>query len=276
MNRWLAVTACIWVCHGGAALAQTCAAYPNTLTNGTTADASQVMANFAGILTCANTLLAPLASPKFTGSVGIGTSSPVGILNVHGGTTYIDNNAPNGDQIYIRGVSNPNQLLVVGYNITGNYGSIQAELAGTSPEPLVLNVAGGDVGIGTASPSYLLYVAGTAYASGAAGALSDVRHKDNVKALGSGALDVVERLRPVTFTWKKPADDGMKGEQIGFVAQDVQKVLPSVVLTENNAEKTLGIKYTELIPVLAKAIQEQQAEIEELRAELAALKGVSG
>ncbi|HEY5411214.1 MAG TPA: hypothetical protein VIJ94_10865 [Caulobacteraceae bacterium] len=64
----------------------------------------------------------------------------------------------------------------------------------------------------------------------------------------------------------------MRGEQIGFIAQEMQKTLPSVVLTEKNAEKTLGIKYTQIIPVLAAAVQEQQAEIVELKAEAAALK----
>jgi hypothetical protein len=58
----------------------------------------------------------------------------------------------------------------------------------------------------------------------------------------------------------------------GIRSQEVQKVLPSIVLTENNAEKTLGIKYTELIPVLTKAVQEQQAEIDALKAQVAALE----
>src|SRR6202012_3687656 len=49
-----------------------CPGYPYTLTNGTTADASQVMGNFTYIQGCA----APLASPSFTGNVGIGTASP--------------------------------------------------------------------------------------------------------------------------------------------------------------------------------------------------------
>ncbi len=49
------------------ASALTCSSYPYTFSNGTTADALQVNANFTNILTCANTLLAPLAGPAFTG-----------------------------------------------------------------------------------------------------------------------------------------------------------------------------------------------------------------
>jgi hypothetical protein len=76
---------------GGLALstasrATTCSAYPNALTNGTTADATQVMANFEAIRTCANTYLAPLAGPQFTGAVGIGTSTPIAALSVNGST----------------------------------------------------------------------------------------------------------------------------------------------------------------------------------------------
>ena len=69
-----------------AAVAQTCSTLPNNLTNGTTADATQVMANFNSILTCANTNLAPLANPHFTGGVGIGTTNVTGSLTVSGAT----------------------------------------------------------------------------------------------------------------------------------------------------------------------------------------------
>ncbi len=75
-----------------AASAATCSAYTYTLSNGTTADASQVMQNFNDILSCANTSLAPLASPSFTGNVGIGTSSPMNLLdlNTTGNSSGID------------------------------------------------------------------------------------------------------------------------------------------------------------------------------------------
>jgi hypothetical protein len=136
---------------------------------------------------------------------------------------------------------------------------------GAGVAPLVLQEGGGNVGIGTTAPSYLLHVAGTAYATGAAGALSDIRHKRNVKTLADGALAIVNKLRPVSFVWKKPADDGMKGEQFGFIAQEVEKVLPQLVLSQGDADQTKGLKPTEMIPLLVKAMQEQQAELEALR-----------
>jgi len=280
----------IIACMASAAFAQTCATYPNTLTNGTTADASQVMANF----NCA----ALKGNGLFTGNVGIGTTSPYYALSVVANTygqAYFGSTGSAPAGINIAETAGGQQSFVVfsesntakwyiGKNSDNTFfaydsGNATSFITVTTSGLLQLGEGAqiqipksGYVGIGTGAPSYLLHVNGTAYATGAAGALSDIRHKDNVRPLGAGALATVEQLRPVTFVWKDPKDAGMTGEQIGFIAQDVIKVLPSVVLTEDNAEKTLGIKYTEIIPVLAKAIQEQQAEIEALRAEVAALK----
>ena len=115
------------------------------------------------------------------------------------------------------------------------------------------------IGIGTTAPHYLLHVNGTVYAAGAAGALSDIRHKKNVTTLADGMLGVVSKLRPVSFEWRTPKDNGMQGTQMGFIAQEVEKILPSAVLTQDDAEKTKGLKPTELIPVLTKAIQELES-----------------
>src|SRR5438874_13020562 len=54
IRRILATTLVLLFCVGGTAVAQTCTTYPYTLTNGATADATQVMANFNYVLTCAN------------------------------------------------------------------------------------------------------------------------------------------------------------------------------------------------------------------------------
>ena len=125
---------------------------------------------------------------------------------------------------------------------------------------------GGNVAIGTDTASYKLHVNGTAYATGAAGALSDIRHKNNVLNINEG-LNAVMLLRPVSYLWNDDyiTDNGMEGLHFGFIAQEVKEILPDVILEQNNEEKTLGLKYTELIPVLVKAIQELKAEIEELR-----------
>jgi hypothetical protein len=128
---------------------------------------------------------------------------------------------------------------------------------------------GGNVGIGTDAPSYKLHVNGTAYATGAAGALSDIRHKNNVLNINAG-LDAVMLLRPISYSWNEEliTDDGMQGLHFGFIAQEVKEILPDVILEQNNEEKTLGLKYNEIIPILVKAIQEQQTQINELKAQI--------
>ena len=138
----------------------------------------------------------------------------------------------------------------------------------------------GNVGIGTTEPNYLLDVNGTISGTGVAGALSDARHKNNIENLKYG-LDEVLQLRPVNFRWnaEKVADSGMSGVQLGLIAQEVEGVLPEVVLTAPDQSQTKSIKYSALIPPMIQAIKDlesrdraQQLQIAELQAELAALR----
>ena len=112
---------------------------------------------------------------------------------------------------------------------------------------------------------------------------SDAREKENIHALNYG-LSQVMQLKPVTFTWRKRREEGTK---IGVVAQDLQTVLPEVVADKewskdengNSISKDatrLGVYYSDIIPVLTKAIQEQQAMIEALQKEMAAMKKKMG
>jgi hypothetical protein len=139
---------------------------------------------------------------------------------------------------------------------------------------------GGNVGIGTGSPgSYQLYVNGSAYATGT-WSTSDGRLKTHVATVTNG-LALVEQLRPVRYDWLA-ADKRIVGKdlklatdrpQIGFIAQEVEKVLPEAVTAPaKGGPETYSINEGALVPVLTAAIKEQQAEIEDLKAEVAALK----
>ena len=55
-----------------------------------------------------------------------------------------------------------------------------------------------------------------------------------------------------------------------FIAQEMQKIFPEIVVEDKNG--VLGIRYTELIPVLVKAFQEQQQVIDDLKARVEALE----
>ena len=85
-------------------------------------------------------------------------------------------------------------------------------------------------------------------------------------------LPLVLALRPVSYRYK----GGNGRADMGFVAQDVEALLGdayNVVDAGGDADRTLSLRYAEFIAPLVKAVQEQQAQIEALRAELAALRG---
>lgn len=86
---------------------------------------------------------------------------------------------------------------------------------------------------------------------------SDRNLKENIVSIGN-SMDKVMALNPVTFTWKS---DGAMG--IGFIAQEVEEVIPELVNT--NDDGTKGIYSLEMIPYLVKALQEQQILIEDLK-----------
>lgn len=88
---------------------------------------------------------------------------------------------------------------------------------------------------------------------------SDRRLKKDINDIPYG-LNSILKLHPVSFKWKK----GNQNVNLGLIAQDVQKVIPEVVDIGDDKDKTLGLNYSELIPVLISAIKEQQKEIEEL------------
>jgi len=97
---------------------------------------------------------------------------------------------------------------------------------------------------------------------------SDGRLKDERSPLPYG-LEEVERLRPVTFVWADGSEDKV---HYGLIAQEVMEVLPEVVSVGDDPQGTLGMNYGELVPVLIKAVQEQQDQIEAQGEQIAALE----
>jgi hypothetical protein len=80
------------------------------------------------------------------------------------------------------------------------------------------------IGIGTTSSSHLIQLSGGAYSDGASWtSISSVRWKENIEPLTDG-VDMLRQLHPVTYNYKTPAKRTM-----GFIAEEVGKVLPTVV-----------------------------------------------
>lgn len=97
---------------------------------------------------------------------------------------------------------------------------------------------------------------------------SDYRLKENIAPM-TGALDVVQALKPVTYNWKADGSDGQ-----GFIAHELQAVVPDCVTGEKDAIDEegkpvyQGIDTSFLIATLTAAIQELKAELDATKAQL--------
>jgi hypothetical protein len=171
---------------------------------------------------------------------------------------------------------------------TNGYAGIEAYQAGVGGANLVVNsINGGNVLIGYTSSngSYKLQVNSQIFATSAIIATSDKNYKTNVTPISNG-LSLVNKLNPIFFKWKKHAvhNFDIENTQIGFLAQDIQETLKdeeylnSVIyknkteLPDGSKEEFLGLADNALIPILVKAIQEQQGIIESLTERLTALE----
>ena len=95
-------------------------------------------------------------------------------------------------------------------------------------------------------------------------ATSDIKFKYNIRPINYG-LETLLQLKPVNFQWIEGEE-----EDLGFIAQDVAEIIPEAVNTNWNSD--LLFRYESLIPILTKAIQEQQAQIEALKQRLLILE----
>jgi hypothetical protein len=89
---------------------------------------------------------------------------------------------------------------------------------------------------------------------------SDERLKTNITPL-TNALETIQALEGKAFI-----KDGKAS--VGLIAQQVQKVLPQVVVTGDDEMQTLSVQYGNIVAVLIEAVKEQQKQIEELKAKL--------
>jgi hypothetical protein len=103
--------------------------------------------------------------------------------------------------------------------------------------------------------------------------ISDKNFKTNITSF-SRVMDKVAILNPVQYKLRSDLPISVSKInstfQYGFIAQEVQEVFPEIVTQMEDG--SLGIRYTELIPVLVQALKEQQEEIVELKQRIAKLE----
>jgi Trp operon repressor len=312
-----------------------CTSYPYTLANGSTADASQVMANF----NCA----AKTGGSTLDGTTFTGTSAFSGATNLNGTNTLSPNTTVTGASTMFTVASTSNgasddikfssknstgtsNIWTVGPNITqdnafqiangtsptvllnvlssGNVGigassplfplqidgastSVQIRMgrtvssagyfdfgvdsAGyvvypngyTSGAPKFYINMNGNVGVGVATPSYTLHVNGSVAGTSAYNNLSDARLKKDVREISNG-IALIERMRGVRYNWRSPEERTIGKElkvdlnkpQVGFIAQELGKVLPEAVTRGADKDQTLTVAESKVVPVLVEAVKE--------------------
>jgi len=119
----------------------------------------------------------------------------------------------------------------------------------------------------TTSSSYTIYASGAIYATGNITAYSDARIKENVVTI-DGALDKVNAMRGVYYN---KIDDPEKTKEIGFIAQEVNEVLPEAVTYAEDVDQ-YGVKYGNVTALLIEAVKELSDQVRDLKAELEELK----
>ena len=119
-----------------------------------------------------------------------------------------------------------------------------------------LRIRGNDGGSTINALTFDMSDAGAATFNNNVTAFSDERLKDNIETLEDG-LDKVEQLRGVTYT-----RDGRKN--IGVIAQEVEKILPEIVLTADDEMGTKSVDYSRITAVLIEAVKELSERVKEL------------
>ena len=223
-----------------------------------------------------------LALNPIGGLVGIGTSAPGSLLTVGRANGTIPAEialnpaatANEGGQITLRKSLTGSTLdwTIDQYGTTASDARLRIFRGGTETNGIMIK-ENGFVGLGTGSPTVRLQVSGDIIANSIAGS-SDLRFKTNVRSITS-PLEKVKSLRGVYFNWDQksfPDKNFSDKTELGFIAQEVEKVLPEVVYKDNSQEEYRSVKYDKVVALLVEAIKEQQKQIDSLKSQVKKLK----
>lgn len=202
-----------------------------------------------------------------------GTSGVIGrgTMDFRSGTAHFIDGSGN-TTVYINQYS-ALDVYGVGNNHAGSFHCYDSANGSFASWHHRVNSTGGVIGFYYGSSN--LYV-GQVYTNGSTvtyQSASDYRLKENVADISGGLQDVCA-LRPVTFNWKRAARD----PDAGFIAHEIEDVLPHVVMGQKDAVDTNGnvvpqtVDYSRVVPYLTAAIKDLKAELDAAKERIAALE----
>ena len=192
------------------------------------------------------------------GTLGVTGITTVAVLSA--GATTLSSNTVSGNET-VNGTLGVTGATTLSSNTVSGSETIGGNLGVTGNETV-----GGTLDV-TGSSSFGTVNVVNLTVSGTFTNNSDKRLKRNIEPL-TNSLQTVMQLNPVSYEKKAnlTSTDYLIKEN-GFIAQDLQKVLPILVNTDKSKDSLLSINYVAIIPILTQAIQEQQKQIEALKAQ---------
>ncbi|MBI3442627.1 MAG: tail fiber domain-containing protein [Candidatus Sungbacteria bacterium] len=197
------------------------------------------------------TISATTTSGVFWGNVGIGTTTPWGLLSVNA------NGIGAGPQ-FVVGSSTKTNFVITN---AGNVG-----IATTSPWR-TLSLTGTlalSSSLTSATTGNYLCINTSNYeiTSGTTCSASSERFKDNIRPITYGLSDIL-KLNPISFTYKKEVDPNDQSKKLGFIAEQVNPLIPELIAKDKDGLPE-SVDYAKLAPVLTRALQEEDAKISAL------------
>jgi hypothetical protein len=254
-----------------------------------------------------------IASPNSNTNRTLTLPDVTGTFNVSGAATEVPSGSASTPSIYPTGDTNTGIFFPSSDTIAFTEGGVESARIDASGNFLVGTTDPSAAGIGfkvvggrpttanaatsnstttyeaysTGASAFRFYVGygGTIFATSTTiSAISDIRFKENVRDLDAGLAQVMA-LKPRLYDWKEGKGADIKNAR-GFIAQEFETVFPDLIDEWKDpvpeGEEPYKSVRADLIPVLVKAIQEQQALITSLTArmdaqaaEIAALKGAA-